>query len=111
MVHRGTAIARLRKVHVERLLGDYDTDPIVALTHALRVVLETPDASWAMLLAAAPIDAGRRHGLLSIEEAALDQLAAELNERRGFDEHPEHKPAYRPAVDSGSARSSDTQPR
>lgn len=110
MAHRGTAIARLKKVDAECLLADFDTDPIGALTAALRIVLDRPDSSWAALLAAAPIDADRRQRLQSADEPSLDQLAAELNERRGFDEHPESKPAYRPAVDGGSARSSDTQP-
>ena len=111
MAHRGTAIARLTKVHAERLLADYDTDPIGALTAALRIALDLPDSSWAALLAAAPIDADRRQQLQSADEPSLDRLAAELNERRGFDEHPENKPAYRPAADGGSARSSDIQPR
>ena len=111
MAHRGTAIARLKKVHSERLLADYDTDPIGALTAALRIILEMPDSSWEVLLAAAPIDAGRRQQLQSADQPSLDQLAAELNERRSFDDYQESKPAYRPAVDGGSARSSDTQPR
>lgn len=85
MVHRGTVIARLRKVDVERLLTDYDADPIGALTVAMRRVLQMPGATWAELLDAAPIDARRRRLLLSANEASLDQLAAELNERRGLD--------------------------
>jgi hypothetical protein len=83
-VHRGTAIARLKKVHAERLLADYDADPVAALTSALQVVLEMPDAEWTALVAAAPIDDGRRQRLLAADEAILDQLAAELNERRSF---------------------------
>ena len=82
MVDRGTLIAALTKAEVERLLTDYDADPIGALTNALRTVLRMPDATWPELLAAAPIDAGRRQLLLSAEQAALDQLAAELNEQR-----------------------------
>lgn len=80
--HRGTVIARLKKAHAERLLSGYDSDPIAALTAALRVVLEMPDASWVALIAVAPIDATRRQLLLATDETALDQLAAELNERR-----------------------------
>ena len=90
MVHRrapeqGTIITRLNKVHVERLLNEYDTDPIGALTTALRRVLHMPDATWAELLAAAPIDVNRRQLLVSADEASLDQLAAKLNERRRLD--------------------------
>lgn len=85
MVYRGTAIARLKKVHAERLLAGYDADPIAALTSAMRVVLEMPDAEWPALLAAAPIDDDRRRRLLAADETTLDQLVAELNERRSFD--------------------------
>jgi hypothetical protein len=67
------------------LLTDYDTDPIGALTTALRIVMQMPDATWAALLTAAPIDARRRQLLLSADQARLDQLATELNERRSFD--------------------------
>ena len=86
MVDRGTVIAALRKTDVERLLGDFDADPIGALTTALRKVLQMRDATWAELLAAAPLDAGRRELLLSGDEASLDRLAAELNERRSLGE-------------------------
>jgi hypothetical protein len=44
-----------------------------------------PDAEWAVLVAAAPIVEGRRRRLLAVDESTLDQLAAELNERRSFD--------------------------
>jgi hypothetical protein len=82
MVDRGTLIATLTKAQVERLLADYDADPIVAVTRALRRVLRMPDATWVELLDAAPIDAGRRQLLLSGDQASLDRLVAELNERR-----------------------------
>ena len=85
MVDRGTLIATLTKAQVERLLADYDADPIGALMRALRIVLRMPDATWADLLAAAPIDAGRRQLLLSGDQASLDRLASELNERRGVE--------------------------
>jgi hypothetical protein len=83
--HRGTVIARLKKADAERMLAGYDNDPIAALTTALRLVLGMPDASWLELLAAAPIDAARRELLLVADQTALDQLAAELNERRTLD--------------------------
>ena len=84
MVDRGALIAALTKAQVERLLADYDADPIGALTTALRRVLHLPHATWAELLAAAPIDAGRRALLLSGDQTSLDRLVAELNERRGL---------------------------
>lgn len=83
-IDRGTSIGRLKKVDAERLLADYDADPIAALTSALRIVLDMPDAEWAALLAAAPLDDGRRQRLREADESTLDQLAAELNERRSF---------------------------
>lgn len=110
-VDRGTAIARLKKVHVERLLADYDTDPIAALTAALRIVLDMPEAGWGALLDATTIDAERRQHLLSADEASLDRLAAELNERRGFDAPRANTPAFHPGADDGSGRSSDRQHR
>jgi hypothetical protein len=79
---RGRLIARLKKVDVERLLAEYDADPIGALTAAMRIALELPDATWPTLLAAAPIAAARREKLLAGDEASLDQLARELNEVR-----------------------------
>ncbi|MGZ7086367.1 MAG: hypothetical protein ACXVIH_08590 [Ilumatobacteraceae bacterium] len=83
MGNRGTnAIARLKKVQVEQLLGDYDADPVAALSAALRVVLDMPNDDWAELLAAAPLDAARRRLLLGGDASSLDHLAAELNERR-----------------------------
>ncbi len=83
-VDRGAAIARLKKAQVERLLADYDADPIGALTVALRVALDRADATWTELLDAAPIDDERRRRLIAADERVLDQLAAELNERRGL---------------------------
>ena len=66
------------------MLADFDADPVAALSAAMRVVLDMPDGEWAELLLAAPIDAARRGLLLDNDEPALDQLAAELNERRSF---------------------------
>ena len=43
------------------------------------------DATWTELLAAIPIDSGRQRLLLSADQASLDQLAAELNERRSLE--------------------------
>ena len=102
MVDRGTTIARLKKVHAERLLAEYDADPVEALTAALRVLLDLPDADWPSLLEAAPIDADRRQRLQAAGETDLDHLAAELNERRGLDEPRANTPVSRPAAGAGS---------
>ena len=72
----------MNKTAAERLLAGYDADPIAALTVALRVVLDLGDASWTQLLNAAPIDDRRRQLLQSGDQCALDDVAAELNERR-----------------------------
>lgn len=64
------------------MLTDYDADPVAALSAALRIVLDLPGATWRSLLAIAPIDAGRRLLLLDGDQSSLDELAAELNERR-----------------------------
>jgi hypothetical protein len=75
-------MAVLRKRHVEQLLSDYDTDPVGALTTAMRIVLDRPDADFRSLVLAAPFDADRRDRLLAEEVAQLDELARELNETR-----------------------------
>lgn len=77
-------MTRLKKAHVEALLRDYDHDPIDALTTALRIALDRPGADWPSLLSAAPLPRDRRDRLHAGEQAALDQLAAELNEARQF---------------------------
>ena len=75
-------IARLRKADVEALLDDYDSDPVAALTVALRRVLDHPQAEFADLVADAPIDDERRAELLRHNTDALDGLLRELNELR-----------------------------
>ena len=76
---------RLTKRDVETMMRGYDADPVAALTVALRRTLEmagdaAPD--WADLLAAAPLPDDRREALVRGDQAALDDLAAELNEER-----------------------------
>src|SRR3954454_8530625 len=83
----GTLTVRLKKRDVERLLNDYDGDPIAALTAALRTTLAMPPATRESLLGAAPIGSDERERLLKGELAALDRLAVELNERRCLDDH------------------------
>lgn len=73
---------RLTKHDVEELLGTYDTDPVAALTVALRRVLGRPGASWPDLLAATGWDTERLVPLLAGELDALDGLATALNELR-----------------------------
>ena len=73
---------RLRKVDVERMLGDYDDDPVGTLTEALRIVFEAPTSTWDELLARATLTDERRVALVQRDPGALDALAAELNEVR-----------------------------
>jgi hypothetical protein len=73
-------VARLRKAEAESLLSAYDHDPVGALTGALRVVLDHPEAGWEALVGLLP--PGRRAPLLERRPSALDALAAELNETR-----------------------------
>jgi hypothetical protein len=75
-------VTRLKKAHVEALLHDFDADPIGALTRALRVTLDKPDDEWLALLSRAPMAPIRRDRLRAGEQAAPDELAAELNEQR-----------------------------
>ena len=81
-------MARLTKFDVEALLGDYDTDPVGALTRALAKVLDRPGASWAEVVAAAPLSAEARTALASGDTAALDDLARLLNEMRDLPARP-----------------------
>ncbi len=74
----------LKKADVEALLSDYDHDPVAALRRALALVLDLPDASWPQLLKAAPFTCARRIRLQVADQAALDELAAELNELRAL---------------------------
>ena len=77
-------MARLNKFDVEALLASYDRNPVAALTLALAKVLDRPGQPWADLLAAAPLDSGRRQALLRLDQNALDGLLRELNEQRSL---------------------------
>ena len=79
---RARRMTRLRKADVEQLLAGYDADPVAALTTALRVVLDQPGGEWTALLKAAGFSCARRIRLQGNDPAALDELAAELNELR-----------------------------
>ncbi len=74
----------LKKRDVELLLDRYDTDPVAALTEALRVALDRPDLDFTALVKLAGFSCARRIRLQAQEPAALDELLAELNERRAL---------------------------
>ncbi len=74
----------LKKRDVELLLDRYDTDPVAALTEALRVALDRPDLDFTALVKLAGFSCARRIRLQAKEPAALDELLAELNERRAL---------------------------
>ena len=75
----------LSKHDAEALLRDYDTDPVAALTAALRTVTGRADADWPELTHFAAADPDRRIALEHGDPDALDALAAELNELRTLD--------------------------
>jgi hypothetical protein len=72
----------LGKRHVEALLADYDDDPVAALTVALRTLTGETGATFDDLVAGEGFSAERRDALVARDPAALDALAAELNEVR-----------------------------
>ena len=72
----------LRKRDVELLLDRYDTEPVAALTDALRVTLDRPDLDFTALVKLAGFSCARRIRLQAQEPAALDELLTELNELR-----------------------------
>ena len=72
----------LRKRDVEVLLDRYDTDPVAALTDALRINLDRPDLDFTALVKLAGFSCARRIRLQAQEPAALDELLTELNELR-----------------------------
>ncbi|MSO58951.1 MAG: SET domain-containing protein-lysine N-methyltransferase [Ilumatobacteraceae bacterium] len=76
-------VRRLKKIEAKTLLRNYDADPVLAMTLALRVVLGMPFCGWSDLILALPIDVSRQHQLLTKDPRHLDQLVQELNELRG----------------------------
>lgn len=77
---------RLSKRDVETLMATLDNDPYRALTVAMRIVLGRPHSSFEILVRLSPIDPAWRSGAIAGHVAALDRLAALLNETRGFAE-------------------------
>jgi hypothetical protein len=76
---------RLTKRDVEALLSSYDDDPVAALERALQRLLDDRasfDELVDRLTRAGDVTAAQRQALLARDVAALDALAAELNERR-----------------------------
>jgi hypothetical protein len=79
---------RLSKRAVEGLLATYDDDPIAALEVALRHLCDRPAASFDQLVDELAqqrrMSEPRRRSLRERDVAALDALAAELNETRAL---------------------------
>ena len=85
MVDRGTLIAALTKADVERLLADYDADPIGALTRRSAGSCACPmqrGPSCSRQPRSMPADDSC---CCQATQASLDRLAAELNERRSLE--------------------------
>lgn len=75
-------MSSLRKRDVEALWQRYDTDPVGALSEALRRVLDTDEDDWTTLVKSAGFTYARRILLQARNQTALDELARELNELR-----------------------------
>ena len=78
---------RLKKLDVERLMNDYDLDPVAALTRALRITLDQPDGEWTAMVKAAGFNCAQRIRLQGHDQAALDELLVYLNELRTTPAH------------------------
>lgn len=74
---------KLKKKDVEKLLLNYDKNPISSITEALQIVLGRTFCQWPDLITALPIDAVRLQLLLAKDSQHLDHLVQELNELRG----------------------------
>ncbi len=74
--------AMLSKRDVERMLAEYDRDPVAALLAAMRIVLGRPFASWQTAMIECCAGANKMQQLLDFDQSALDDLARELNETR-----------------------------
>jgi hypothetical protein len=65
------------------LLATYDTQPMVAVRHALRKCLGMPHATWETLIELVAKQLEEINQLLSLNTDALDDLVKALNETRG----------------------------
>ena len=72
----------LTKRERENLINNFDDNPQLALTNALRIVTGMPFASWKSLVAQVSSDLDHRELLYSADQYCLDQLAQQLNEQR-----------------------------
>lgn len=72
----------LRKTDVERLLTDFDRDPIGALTVAVTWVLQIDNPGWSPLIELCDLPADRAAALRRGDQVALDELLRDLNELR-----------------------------
>jgi hypothetical protein len=83
-----TRAVRLSKRDVEALLARYDDDPVAALESALRRLCNRPLAGFDELIGGLActgrLTTDRQLALAARDIAALDALAAELNETRGL---------------------------
>ena len=75
-----TRLGTLSDLDVERLRHDYPTDPVAALTNALRTLLGVPDGEMAALTKAADFTCDRRIRLSALDQVTLDEVAAGLTE-------------------------------
>ncbi len=73
---------RLTKLDVELMLATYDDDPIEALSRALSLLVGREGLGFDQLLVEAGLSEARTAMLMAREQRALDELLAELNERR-----------------------------
>jgi hypothetical protein len=81
---------RLRKRDVEQLLATYDSDPVAALSTALRTLLDMPldtriddfDGLIFRRRDDGKVSPARARALLDRDLVALDELARDLNESR-----------------------------
>ncbi len=73
-----TRLGNLSDLDVERLRQDYPTDPVAALTNALRALLGMPHGEMAALTKAADFTCDRRIRLSALDQATLDEVATGL---------------------------------
>lgn len=73
---------RLTKLDVELMLATYDDDPIEALSRSLSILVGREGLGFDQLLVEAGLSEARTAVLMAHEQHALDELLAELNERR-----------------------------
>ena len=73
---------RLTKLDVELMLATYADDPVEALSRALSILVGREGLGFDQLLVEAGLSEARTAMLMAREQRSLDELLAELNERR-----------------------------